>query len=160
MPKLHMLNLDTQVTDYTLICIHTTLEDYRLAYYINKVLGISLNRRAEDLDFNNNKGAFSLYEYNDKTFYLTYNLIANKHLDVAFETSKRNALFYNTLLSETKITYLIDDKKKVDYFLKISGDVSLQKVNCIIEKINSINQVITSYATNPENIKQNAHLIF
>ena len=159
MPKLHTLDLEAEV-DYILICLHTTLEDYRLAYLINNKLNLSLKRRKDDLDFKGNGKAFSLYEYYDKSFFLTYNLIANKHLDVAFKTSKKNALFYNTLLSETKVSYLIEDKKMVDYFLKISGDVSLQKIKCFIEKLNSINQIITSYRTAPENLKQNAHLIF
>ena len=159
MAKLHTLDLEEEV-DYKLICLHTTLEDYRLAYFINEKLNLSLERRDEDLDFKETGSTFSLYEYYDKSFFLTYNLIANKHLDVAFKTSKKNALFYNTLLSETKISYLINDKKKVDYFFKITGDVSLQQINCILDKLNAINQVITSYETSPENIKQNAHLIF
>jgi hypothetical protein len=159
MPKLHTLDLEPE-PDYILICLHTTLEDYRLAYFINKKLNLSLKRRDEDLDFKENGAIYSLYEYYDKSFFLTYNLIANKHMDVEYTTSKKNALFYNTKLGKTKISYLINDKKQVDYFLKISGDVSLQQTTCIIEKINTIQQIITSYTTAPENIKQNAHLIF
>ncbi|MCF6214465.1 MAG: IPExxxVDY family protein [Flavobacteriaceae bacterium] len=159
MSKLHLLDLEPEL-DYILICLHTALEDYRLAYFINKKLNLSLKRRDSDLDFKENGASYALYEYCDKAFFLTYNLIANKYLGVKYTTSKKNALFYNTLLGETKVSYLINDKKKVDYFLKISGDVSLHKTNCIIEKLNTIPQIVTCYTTAPKNIKQNAHLIF
>jgi len=58
------------------------------------------------------------------------------------------------------VSYLINDKKQVDYFLKISGDVSLQQQNCILDKLNTIQQVLTCYPIDPESIKQNTHLIF
>ena len=35
---------------YTLIGIHCTIEDYRVAYLLNKYLGINLVRSKEDLD--------------------------------------------------------------------------------------------------------------
>ena len=157
--KLHTLDLECE-SDYILFCLHTTLEDYRLAYFINKYLNISLVRRPEDLDFKENGAVYSLYEYYDTSFFLTYNLITNKHLEVKYKASKKNALFYNTLLSETQVSYLINDKKQVDYFLKISGDVSLQQQNCILDKLNTIQQVLTCYPIDPESIKQNTHLIF
>jgi|FLOH01.1.fsa_nt_gi hypothetical protein len=159
MLKLHTLSFEPE-NDYNLICIHTTLEDYRLAYFINQALDLKLSRRDEDLDFNNNKEHFSLYEYNDPSLFLTYNLLANKYTLVEYKTSNNNALFYNTLLSETKISYLISDKKKVDFFLKITGDLSLTQINNITECINSIQQVITVYTTDPKLLKQNTHLIF
>ncbi len=36
-----------------LIAMHCRLEDYRLAYLINKHFGIKLERKASDLDYNN-----------------------------------------------------------------------------------------------------------
>jgi len=159
MSKLHTLSFEIE-HDYTLICIHTSLEDYRLAFFINQCLDIKLNRRYEDLDFENEKTGFSLYEYIDKANFCLYNLIANKHLQVEYKTSKNNALFFNTLLSETKTNYLINDKIKVDFFLKITGDLSLSKINEIVNCLNNIQQIITVYTTNPEKLNQKAHLIF
>jgi len=159
MSKLHTLNFEIE-HDYTLICIHTSLEDYRLAFFINQHLDIKLKRRFDDLDFKNNKAGFSLYEYDDKASFCTYNLIANKYLEVEYRTSKNNALFFNTLIGETKINYLINDKIKVDFFLKITGDLSLQQINKILDCLNKIQQIITAYTTNPKKLKQKAHLIF
>lgn len=159
MSKQHTLTLDIE-HDYTLICIHTSLEDYRLAFFINKTLNLILFRRDEDLDFENNKGSFSLYEYNDPSNFVTYHLIANKNLLVNYKTSDNNALFYNTLISETLVSYLINDTKKVDYFLKISEGLTKHQINTFVEKIKTIRQVITAYTTEPEQLKQKEHLIF
>lgn len=159
MLKLHDLDFELE-HDYNLICIHTTLEDYRLAYFINETLSVNLKRKDEDLDFNNNKESFSLYEYHNKSCFLTYNLLANKCMLVEYKTSRKNALFYNTLLSQAQISYLIDDKKQVDFFLKITGDLSLQQINCVTDRLNTIQQVITVYTTDPKQLKQKEHLIF
>jgi len=159
MSKLHTLSFEADF-DYTLFCIHTTLEDYRLAFFINRCLNIKLKRRDEDLDFENKEGGFSLYEYDDKANFSIYNLIANKYLKVEYKTSKKNALFYNTQISQTQINYLINDKKKVDFFLKILGDLSIPEINNILDCLNNIQQVITVYTTDPKKLKQKAHLIF
>ncbi len=159
MSKQHTLTLDIE-HDYTLICIHTSIEDYRLAFFINQTLNLKLYRRDEDLDFQNNKGSFSLYEYDDPSNFVTYNLIANKNLLVEYKTSTKNALFYDTMLSETVVSYLINDTKKVDFFLKISEGLTKHQINSIVEKINTIRQVITAYTTDPEQLKQKEHLIF
>ena len=47
----------------TLIAIHCSIEDYRLAYLLNKYLGISLTRKPEDLDFNKGTTKYSIFEY-------------------------------------------------------------------------------------------------
>ena len=41
--KLHID--DFEENDYLLIAIHTTLEDYRLAYFLNKYLGVQLQKQ-------------------------------------------------------------------------------------------------------------------
>ena len=49
----HKLVLDDflEEASYTLIAIHCTIEDFRLAYLLNKHLGINLTRKTSDLDF-------------------------------------------------------------------------------------------------------------
>jgi len=159
MPKLHTLSFEI-THDYTLVCIHTTLEDYRLAFFINKCLDIKLKRWEQDLYFEKKDIGFSLYKYNDKANFTSYNLLANKYLEVKYKTSKHKTLFFNTLISKVQKYYLIDDKIKVDFFLKISGDLSSLQINRILTCLNNIKQVITAYTTNPEKLKQKEHLIF
>ena len=48
------LNLEDFCNEvFSLFAIHTDLDDYRLAYFLNKHLGINLFRKAFDLDFVN-----------------------------------------------------------------------------------------------------------
>ena len=61
----------------TLIGIHCTIEDYRLAYLLNKSLGINLVRNKKDLDYNNGKSTYSIYKWEDKKQFLTWNLVSN-----------------------------------------------------------------------------------
>ena len=64
-------------TLYTLIGIHCSLEDYRLAYLINKYLGITLTRKSSDLDFNKGQVSYSIYEWEDHNQLITWNLVSN-----------------------------------------------------------------------------------
>ena len=49
--QIHSLSLDVFEEEYSLIGIHTTLEDYKLAYILNKRLGIKLGKCRDDLKF-------------------------------------------------------------------------------------------------------------
>jgi len=49
--------------DYSLIGIHSTEEDYRLAYLLNKHLGTKLSRFKHNLDFQDSEAEFPLFEF-------------------------------------------------------------------------------------------------
>jgi hypothetical protein len=63
------------------------------------------------------------------------------------------------LTSETK-TYLISEKKKVDFFLKICGESEYDFVMKIIQKIKNIDNVITAYSIDKNTLKSRDFLIF
>lgn len=140
--------------DYTLIAIHTALEDYKLAFLLNKYLQIKFKRSKEDLYFHDteNKSSYSMYEYTNVKLDNYWFLIAN----VFITKSEFTGLFKE---SETK-SYLISEKKKVDYFIKLEGCFSVDFVEKIIEKINKTPQVITSYTIEPSTLKSKEFLIF
>ena len=72
----HSLSLDILSDDeYFLIGIHTTLEDYKLAYLLNKNLGTSFSKLKEGLDFE--KTSFSLFNYSNKKYDFEWFLLAN-----------------------------------------------------------------------------------
>jgi len=56
--------------------------------------------------------------------------------------------------------YLIAEKKKVDFFIKISGSVQYSFVLETIDKIKKIDQVITSYSIDKNTLKSKDFLIF
>ena len=61
--QLYSLEIDDFSSyDYHLIGIHSTLEDYRLAFLLNKHLGVNFKRASYDLDFENkNNNSFTSF---------------------------------------------------------------------------------------------------
>ena len=149
----HSLSLDILSDDeYFLIGIHTTLEDYKLAYLLNKNLGTSFSKLKEGLDFE--KTSFSLFNYSNKKYDFEWFLLANSAKRES-QTESNKLL----LIAETKM-YLIAEKKKVDFFIKISGSVQYSFVLETIDKIKKIDQVITSYSIDKNTLKSKDFLIF
>jgi len=141
--------------DYSLIGIHSSEEDYRLAYLINKHLSTKLNRFKHNLDFENSKMEFPLFEYKDENSFVNYYLINNKFVQLV--SNKKEGLFdgnYST------ISYLIPEKKKVDYFFKIEGCNEPHFIQKLVAELNMIPQIITSYSIEPNQLKSKNHLIF
>jgi len=141
--------------DYILIGIHTTLNDYRLAYFLNKELKLFLKRFKDDLDFPFKKCGFPFYLYEDKASFISWSLISNKYISVDSVQSDNN--LFN---EETKTRFLIPEKKKVDYFIKICGYIKNKKLENILSKIKETEKIITSYTIDPYTLKSRDNLIF
>ncbi len=152
---MQLLTIDLE-DDYFLIGIHTPEEDYRLAYLINMFLKTKLIRSNYHLDFNNSNAKFPLFEYKDKNNFINYYLINNKYSQLV--NKKQNKGLFDGNYST--ISYLIPEKKKVDYFLKIEGCNQQNLIINLVKKLNSIHQIITSYAIEPNILKSKDHLIF
>lgn len=141
--------------DYNLIAINSTLDDYRLAFFLNKNLEIQLERQTNNLDFIDENCSFSLYNHDCNITFSSWSLVANKHIFISKNTEKTN-LF----TEETKISYLLNEKKGVDFFLKIFGDFNFESLNEIVNNIKGISGVITSYTIDPQTLKSKDFLIF
>lgn len=152
---MQLLTIDFE-DDYSLIGIHSTEEDYRLAYLINRHLKTKFNRFKHNLDFQDSNAEFPLFEYKDESNFMNYYLINNKHIQYV-NTNESGGLFGGNY---TTTSYLIPEKKKIDFFLKIEGGDHENYVQKIVENLNSINQIITSYSIEPKTLKTKDHLIF
>lgn len=152
---MQLLTLDLE-DDYALIGIHSTEEDYRLAYLINKNLTIKLIRFKHNLDFKDSEAEFPMFEYKDETNFMNYYLINNKFIQP--EKTKTYKGLFEESLSTTH--YLIPEKKKVDFFLKVEGCKSQSFISKLVENLNQINQIITSYSIEPDILKSKNNLIF
>ena len=141
---------------YSLIGIHSTLEDYKLAYLINRNLNTRFDKATKDLEFKRDqkKASFSIYNYENTNDGFDWFLIANSY-------RRENQTVSNELLltSETK-TYLISEKKKVDYFIKIVGEPTQETIYKTVHQIKQINQVVTSYTVELDSLKSKQFLIF
>ena len=154
MSKIHSFDFEYD-HDYILIGIHTTLNDYRLAYFLNKELKLFLKRSEDDLDFLSKNCSFPFYLYEDEASFITWSLISNKFISV--NTVQSNDNLFN---EETKTRFLIPEKKKVDYFIKISGYIKDENLEHIISKIKETEKIITSYIIDPYLLKSRDNLIF
>jgi hypothetical protein len=157
--KLHLEEFDE--IDYQLIAIHSSLEDYRLAYYINQNLPINLKKENCNIQISNKEGEtqFTRFVFEDSKD-IVWNLVQNKN-DVFVPSQNSNqGLFAETNNKFSTKIYLIPEFKKVDYFLKIeNGEVNID-VSKITNCIKKIERVSTVYAINVEKIKSKNNLIF
>jgi len=133
-----VLSLDEDY-DFDLFGISCHTKDYRLCWALNQALGIDLIR-AEDLIIRKKEltSAYSFYEYLDEDNHLDYFLIANR----------------------SSQGLLLPEKKSVDFLLMVKGMVyDNDKIN-ILEKINSVGLILTSYSIDPEELKSKQNLLF
>jgi hypothetical protein len=155
--QIHSLDFeDFSEDNYSLIGIHTVLEDYKLAYLLNKHLNTTFTRASYSLDFEKekNNASFSIYNYSNSTYDFEWFLLANS--SIVENKSQSEGLFSS---SETK-NYLIPEKRKVDFFIKIIGDSDAEFILKAVEKIKKVDQVITSYSIEPQTLKSKDFLIF
>ena len=155
--QIHSLGLEDFCEDnYTLIGIHTALEDFKLAYLLNATLNTHFSRANFSLDFktSTSKASFSIYSYSNEKYDYEWYLIAN-----TYKEERMNASDTLALATET-ITYLIPEKKRVDYFVKVVGEFNHLLIQRTLDKIKSIDQVVTSYCIETNTLKSKEYLIF
>ena len=147
--------------DYDLVAIHTSLEDYRLAYFLNQKLPILLSKSSDFIEFKTPNGAafFSKFSYLFEDTQEEWTLIGNKDELIYKEAINSENLFSNEQPKIATNLYFISEMKKVDYFLKIEN--TLLDLTEIVSHINAIPQVSTAYTVEVENLKKSKNnLIF
>lgn len=157
------LVLDEEMDEpYTLVAIHCSEEEYKLAYLLNAQLGTRFKRRSSDLDFSEDGFVvtYPIYDFEDIQKYNSFQLVANR---CRFENIALNSpigLFANGVSEKAKTHYLLPEFKKVDYILKIYSDFEAIPLRQIISEINEIKQVISAYTIEMNDIKSKNNLIF
>ena len=145
--------------DFSLIAIHCSAEVYRIVFYLNKLLGLSLKREPQDVDYNYPEGLafYELYKFYNQREGCNYYVVSNKYKIEGLHLQSNGFLFEE----ETKrVANLLPEYKNVDCFLKIessSEDVNIKK---LLSEINQINQIVTAYQIEVTQIKSIENLIF
>lgn len=152
---------DFEEVDYQLIAIHTSLENYRMAYYINQNIKILLSKSKKDIliDQGKQKTTFSNFNFEDEKKAIFWTLIENKKEIPLVQKTKISNLF-NENQYFTNTFYFLPEFKKVDYLLKIEGDEKRINSDIIIQKLKSIDQITTVYTVEKNQIKSKNNLIF
>ena len=154
----HKLNLNQFPENYHLIAIHSNLDEYRLAFFLNKKLNISLKRKNYDIYFAEQDANYSQYEYLDDTKYLKWIFFSNKSLVSEKNLEEDLSLFgqANTALNEMN---LLSQQKSVDYFLIIENIANKTYVDKVLKKISEISGIITSFISE-NRLENKENLIF
>ena len=158
--KLHLDEFDE--VDYHLVAIHSTLEDYRLAYFINQRLPILLNKSKEEIGVTVKEGEafFSKFFFDDLNNGVQWTLIPNKNEITVRKKSTGQNLFLNSDVEITTKVYLLSELKKVDYLLKVENNIDTYNMDEVVKNLNSIDRISTVYSVIPDKIKSKNNLIF
>lgn len=149
---------DFDEVNYELIAIHTSLEDYHLAYFINQRLPIQLSKNLSDIQVSNKEGEtyFTRFTYSDTDAGIFWDLLQNKN-EVLVQSNAQN-LFGNNATQIAARAYLLPEFKKVDYLLKIS-DASAN-ADAVVSDLREIDRITTIYTVDVNKIKSKNNLIF
>ena len=148
--------------DYYIIAIHTSLEDYRLAYFINREIAIRLSKNDSDIQSQVKEGetSFVRFTFEDEKNDIKWNLVQNKNEIEGKENTITQDLFSNSENSFSSSAYLLPEYKKVDFFLKIENAEKDINITEIVSKISTIDSIKMVYNVDKDKIKSKNNLIF
>ncbi len=154
----HKLNLNQFPENYHLIAIHSDLDEFRLAFFLNKKLNIVLKRNKNDIYFTDQDANDSSDEFLEDTKYFKCILFSNKSL-VSEKTSNKNiGLFNEDNLVQNEFR-LLSQQKSVDYFLIVENIANKTYIEKVLKKISEISGVITSFISE-NRLENKENLIF
>ena len=160
---IHKLMIDDFVTvDYTLIAIHTSLEDYRLAYFLNRELEIRLQKCPKGISFKQKEhestAYFSRYIFEDDDNDAAWNLIQNKNSIVSTQTTTISSLFSGEEHAGFTSVYFLPELKTVDYILKVENTET--EDDDVINGLLAIKNIAIAYKIDHYKLKSKNNLIF
>ncbi len=147
---------DFEEPEYSLFAIHSVLEDFHLAFCINRELRLKLRKNPDALHVSAKAGeaTFSRFSFYNENQDMEWDLIQNKQEILDMEA--QGGIFSGMTVSTT--AYLLPEFAKVDYFLKIEN--SSGSVPDLAKKIKMIDRVSAAYVVDKTRIKSKNHLIF
>lgn len=157
---LHKLLVDDFYdASYSLFAIHCRLEDYRLAYLLNKTLKLKLERQPQDLDYKYFAATYSIYEWFDEELFTTWHMVSNVCKKEEDSLQSSGSLFSSSE-KILKTYHLLPELKKVDFLIKVTNDDRYLDEKQIVDKIQAIPQVITTYTVDVDQLRSRDNLIF
>lgn len=150
----HKISAELYLEAFELIALHSTLEDYAMAYMLNQEGSLKLKRVSKDQNLGDGI-SFPTFEWVDEIGDSQYTLFAN-HCRME-QNHKANGLFDEATATVTH--HLIEERKEVDYFLKIDTDQA-DLTEQMIKKFNGLPNVVTVYKIDADTLKSKKNLIF
>lgn len=157
---IHKLQFDDFVSvDYELVAIHSSLEDYRLAYFLNQTLDILLEKCNKDVSLKSSGGEsrFARFIFEDEASDTVWNLFRNK-------SEESSSVYHDGLLfAEEAINataYLLPEYKKTDYILKVENTPSFFALENVTGRLQDLRYISTAYRIDHNKLKSKNNLIF
>ncbi|NHN27132.1 IPExxxVDY family protein [Flavobacterium jejuense] len=156
---IHKIQINDFISiDYELIAIHSSIEDYRLAYFINKALSIQLSKNDANIEIEtkDGKSSFSHFIFDDDVHDIIWNVFENKATAIP---SEKNA---NGIFDSIDVTmYMLPEHKRADYILKIENIESpFFPLETILQNLSTIDQISMAYIIDQNKLKSKNNLIF
>jgi len=154
MVAVHKITNDFYEDSFDLVALHSSLEDYAIAYALNLHLKSSFKRSNEDLDLNGHI-TVPIFEWKDDINDRYWTLFTNNGL--VEDTVSTKGLFKD----EPSFTtfHMVPEHREVDYFLKIEQDEFINMDN-LVKTLQRIPKIITAYAIETDKLKSKNNLIF
>ncbi|MFP5437043.1 MAG: IPExxxVDY family protein [Bacteroidia bacterium] len=157
---IHKLLIDDfEDADYSLIAIHSSLEDYRLAYFVNRELEIKLEKCPKDIGVKQKDDLvlFSRYLYDDADRDIAWHLIQNKNSITTTQTSTES-LFDAALFAFSTSVFFLPELRTADYVLKIENAPEADEA--IVQGLLNVKHITTAYKVDHYKLKSKNNLIF
>lgn len=153
---------EAEELDFHLMAIHTSLEGFRLAYFLNQKLQLSLTKSTDEVKIKKKEGSayFSRFSFEDLKNDVFWNLIENESEITPKLNTVSQGLFSESNNAFKTKDFLLPEFRKVNFFLKIDACKETVSPTAIATQVKSINWVSTAYFVSLENIKSRNNLIF
>ncbi len=155
MAAVHRISEDFYEDSYTLIALHSSLEDYAIVYALNLYFKSKFVRLRKDLSIAEYM-IFPVFEWKDKLNDRYWTLVSNRSLEK--EQISRTGLFKEEATFITN--YLLPEYKDVDYFIKIEHDEDETFADEIIKSLLKVEKIRTAYAIETNKLKSKNNLIY
>ncbi|UYW00877.1 IPExxxVDY family protein [Flavobacterium agricola] len=146
--------------DFNIIALHTSLEDYKLAYLVNKYGQLNLEKELIPLTLSKfaTHTNFDFFKFEDKNERIVWSLIANKSV---IESEPRIDSDINLVLTNTySDIVLIPEYDTVDYFIKVEEALLPETVQQFISKLNVIKELDAIYELDKNTLVSINNLLF
>jgi hypothetical protein len=154
MMAVHKITDDFYEDTFTLLALHSSMEDYAIVYALNLCLKSRFKRSSQDLDISDHI-SFPIFEWKDDSNDSYWTLITN--YSVQEDNLVRSGLFENEPSYTTH--HLVPEHKDADYLLKVEhDDFNLEKDT--VKQLLTVPSIITAYVLDVDQLKSKSNLIF
>lgn len=151
---IHKITDDFYEDSFTLLALHSSMEDYAMVYALNLCLKSNFKRSSKDLDLSEDI-SFPIFEWRDEQNDSYWTLITNN------STQEEGLVGSDLFANEPSYTkhHLVPEFKDADYLLKIEHDDDSIEER-VVKQLQTIPKIITAYILEVDNLKSKNNLIF